>query len=126
MALMVELGEVVTSWKMSVSCFRAMSCALPIVVNGAARAGFYRAWVTSLAATMAALVEDIFGMAMLEGRNLTVSAICSLPVLEQYPVLFNSDNAQGLVQRTSHQCHVEPMSCGCQIFHGCSVELHIH
>jgi hypothetical protein len=56
---------------------------LPMVAKGGAGVGLGKAWVRSFAAIMAALVEDICGIWMSDGKNYMVSVMHSCPVLEQ-------------------------------------------
>lgn len=80
---MVSLGCAVMDWKISVSCLSARSCVLPMVAKGGAGVGLRKAWVRIFAAIMAALVEDICGIWMSDGKNYMVSVMHSCPVLEQ-------------------------------------------
>jgi len=80
---MFSLGCAVMDWKISVSCLSARSCVLRVVAKCGAGVGLRKAWVSIFAAIMAALVEDICGIWMSDGKNYMVSVMHSCPVLEQ-------------------------------------------
>jgi hypothetical protein len=73
----VIFGCAVAIGKMLASCLSATNCALQIVANGVAGAEFCNAFVSSFAAIVAALVHDILGISVLEGKKLTMSDILS-------------------------------------------------
>jgi hypothetical protein len=54
-----------------------------MVAKGGAGVGLRKAWVSTFAAIMAALVEDICGIWMSDGKSYMVSVMHSCPVLEQ-------------------------------------------
>jgi hypothetical protein len=61
---------------------RAAGCASPRLGNGEAGAGLRSAWIRAVAAALAALAEEVFGIRQLYGEKETVSEWRSEVVLE--------------------------------------------
>jgi hypothetical protein len=71
---------VARDWKLLASCLRALCWFLLTGASGPAGEGFWRAWIRSFAAAVAALVDDAVGITTLVGNQMTVSVIHSAVV----------------------------------------------
>jgi hypothetical protein len=76
----VDGGDMVGLW-WRVYSGRIVMGGWPMHAKGPAGVGCCRAYVSSVAATMAASVEECLGIGLCVGKNLTVSAIRAAPVL---------------------------------------------
>jgi hypothetical protein len=70
-----------TELKIAVSCRKASNCAPPMILNGAAGAGCRSACVSYRVAMVARSLDDVRGIATLEGENSNVSTILSAFIL---------------------------------------------
>ena len=77
------LGRIIALSNIAANSCRAANCD-GVLVNGDFGDGCFRAAVSSLAASMAAPVDDVPGMFNLCGKNSTVRATLSRLVLEMY------------------------------------------
>jgi hypothetical protein len=81
LATLGDAGVVETELaKMLASCSSAYCCRSPKAANGAAGAGFCRAWMRLLAAFVAASAEEVRGMLLVAGKNSTISEMPSAAV----------------------------------------------